>query len=269
MGRISRLLGALIRAALVVLVVALPAAMLPDASQSALEISLILGVMAGAFILFEYGSAQPGLIDFRFAPPYNRARFLTLATILVALIYLCRATEGTGTFAPGYLAAVDGLVAALDFPFSPVRLAPALIVGPGDPALALLVQRAAGLSLTIALAALAFFVLLLWLFRWPQGREKFNLWVNLPTFEPSAGRSVERRLLWRGGLYAVVGLTLPFTLTVLSSRALGWLDPSALGSYRTLVWGMTAWAILPAVFVIRGAALIKIGWLVRRARAYG
>lgn len=263
---LRRLVGALFRAACVLFVVLLPAVMLPEASQQALEVSLIVGGLLAAFVVFEYGSAQPAIIDFRYAPPYNRARFVSFATILIALIFLVRATDPGGAWAPGYLAAADRLAALMDVPCSPVRLAPALTVGEADPALALTIRRAAALALTIALGALAFLGLLLWAFKWPQGRERFNLWVNLPTFEPTSGRSVERRLVRRGWIYILAGLTLPFTLTVLASRAVGMLHPAALAAPRTLVWGVAIWAFLPVSFIIRGLALTKIGWLVRRAR---
>ncbi|MEM8742217.1 MAG: hypothetical protein AAGE13_12080 [Pseudomonadota bacterium] len=267
--RLRRFLGALYRAVLVVALIVMPAFMLPGPSDSAIELSVIIGSVFGAVVLFEYASANPGLIDFRFAPPYNRARFIAFGTVLTALVLLCRADADATDFAPGYLGFVDGLVTALDFPYSPIHFAPILIVGPDAPDLALLVQRAAALGLTIAGAAAGFLLLVLWLLRWPPGREKFNLWVNLPTFKPSAGRSVERRLFFRAVLYLLLGLTLPLTLTVLASRWLGWFDPAALGSYRTLVWTMALWSFLPAAFVIRGVALAKIGYLVRRARTFG
>jgi hypothetical protein len=266
---VGRLLGALTRAVFVLFVFMLPAVMLPDIAQSALEMSLIVGGLVAAFVLIEYGASQPALLDFRFAPPYNRARFVTFATILVALVFLVRATVAGGDYAPGYLATADRLAALMDFPYSPVSLVPALTVGETDPALALLIRRAAALSLSIGLVALVFFGLLLWVFKWPQGRERFNLWKNLPTFEPTQGRSVERRLMWRGRLYIIVGLTLPFTLAVLASRAVGLVDAEALANTRNLVWGVAIWAFMPVSFVIRGLALSKIGWLVRRARGAG
>ncbi|MEO0915277.1 MAG: hypothetical protein AAFY59_20190, partial [Pseudomonadota bacterium] len=70
----SRLIGALVRAGLVLIVIASPSLLLPDVSLASQEISLILGGVIAAFTLFEYASTHPGLIDFRFAPPYNRIR---------------------------------------------------------------------------------------------------------------------------------------------------------------------------------------------------
>ncbi|MEM9047374.1 MAG: hypothetical protein AAGC92_01525 [Pseudomonadota bacterium] len=267
--RLRRIFGALFRAVLVVAVVLIPAMLLPDATPASLEMSIIIGSIAGAVVLFEYGSSSPGIIDFRFAAPYNRARLIAFAFVLSALSFLCRALTGTGAFAPDYLAFTDRLIEALSFPYSPVLLAPLAVVGADNPELAGIVQRAAALGLSVSGAAALLMFLVLGLLRWPPRRQKFNLWVNLPTFKPSTGRSVERRLFFRAVLYIFLGLSLPFTLTVLASQSLGWFDPAALASYPTLVWSIALWSFLPAAFIIRGVALCKIGFLVRRARSYG
>jgi len=124
---VKRLLGAFIRGILVLIVVALPAFLLPNASQAAQEISLIIGGIAGAFTLFEYASSHPGLVDFRFAPPYNRIRFITFAGQVLALIFLCRAVSGADSFSPTILEYADQAVAMTNIPLSPVRIAIAMI----------------------------------------------------------------------------------------------------------------------------------------------
>jgi len=118
----KRLLGAFIRAMLVLTIVALPAFLLPNASQAAQEISLIIGGIAGAFTLFEYASSHPGLVDFRFAPPYNRIRFVTFSAQVVVLIFLCRAVSGADAFSPDILKYADQAVAVTNVPLSPVPL---------------------------------------------------------------------------------------------------------------------------------------------------
>lgn len=262
----KRLLGAFIRAFLVLIVVALPAFLLPDASQAAQEISLIIGGIAGAFTLFEYASSHPGLVDFRFAPPYNRIRFITFAVQILALVFLCRAIHGSDAFSADILSYADKAVAVTDVPLSPVRIAVAMIGEDGSDAFREVLGRAAAVSFTIAFASFLFFTLTLWFFRWPVGRDNFNLWINLPTFEPTSGRDVERRLFRDGTANLLFGFGLPFVIPVLASRSGGWFDPSVLQNYQPLIWGAALWAFLPASLIIRGAALIKVGWLVKRAR---
>ena len=63
----TRLIGAIVRAIIVVLVFAAPAFLAPGASRSAQEVSVIVGGLVAIFIFFEYVTTQPGLIDFRFA----------------------------------------------------------------------------------------------------------------------------------------------------------------------------------------------------------
>lgn len=263
-----RLLGAIMRAALVLALVAVPALLLPGVSRSALEIALIVGALGAIFALVEYSSSQPGLVDFRFAPPYNRGLFVLLSSIVIALVFLLRSAEGMDGFAPAMLGFADGLVEVADFPYSPVRIAGETLGGARDPELALLVRRASALAFTLALGGILFLSALLWLFKWPQGRDKFNLWVNLPTFVPASGRQVERRLIWGGLAYVIVGFTLPLTLVVLSVEVLAWFQGEREASHQTLLWLVTLWSFLPAGLVVRGAALMKVGWLVKRARRF-
>jgi hypothetical protein len=262
----SRLVGAVIRSLLVVIVVATPAFLLPNASVASQEISLIIGGIAAAFTLFEYASTHPGLIDFRFAPPYNRVRFTAFAVQVLGLVFLCRATEGLDSFSASLLALSDRAVGLLSFPMSPVNIAGDLLALGESEQFVTLIKRAAAISFIITFLSLAFFAVLLWLFRWPVGRRDFNLWVNLPTFEPGYGRDVERRLQRDGVINILVGLAFLYLLPVFLSRTSGWFDPSVLVNYQPLVWGATFWAFVSGSLVIRGAAILKVAYLVRRAR---
>ncbi len=264
---LARLPGALARALLVIVVVAAPALLLPSVSQSALEISLIIGLIAGAFTVFEYASSHPGLIDFRFAPPYNRIRYFTFASLVFLLIFFCRAMNNEDPFSPDVIELADRAAALLNVPLSPVNIAVDMLGLDGDDAFRLLIERAAALSYTVAFFSLAFFALVLWMFKWPVSRHNFNLWVNLPTFEPSSGRDVERRLRRDGVVNILLGIGLPYLVPALVSRSGGWFDPSVLENYQPLIWGCVVWAFLPASLMIRGAALLKVSYLVKKSRS--
>ena len=262
----SRLIGAVIRALLVVIVISTPAFLLPGVSVASQEITLIVGGITAAFTIFEYASTHPGLIDFRFAPPYNRIRFVAFACQILALVFLCRAEAGEDPFSPSVIALADQAIAWLDFPLSPVGLAGDMIgVGEG-PAFVELITRATALSFGITFISLGSFALILWLFRWPVGRRDFNLWINLPTFEPGYGRDVERRLNRDGVINVLSGLAFIYLLPVILSRAGGWFDPSVLANYQPLVWGVTLWGFLAGSLITRGAAILKVAWLVKRTR---
>ena len=53
-----------------------------------------------------------------------------------------------------------------------------------------LVRDTAGIAYFISLFTLAFFVVLQRVRRWPTRAGTFNVWVNLPTFDPTAGGDV-------------------------------------------------------------------------------
>ncbi|MEO1292303.1 MAG: hypothetical protein AAFV62_05645 [Pseudomonadota bacterium] len=263
---IGRLFGAIIRASLILMVLSAPAFLLPGVSVASQEITLIVAGIAAAFTVFEYASTHPGLIDFRFAPPYNRVRYFAFALQVLSVVFLCRAVEGLDAFGPRIVELADAAVIMLDFPLSPVRIAEEMIAADESPAFVLLLSRAAALSFIVTFASLVFFACLLWLFRWPVGRRDFNLWINLPTFEPGYGRDVERRLYRDGVINLLAGLAFLYLLPVLLSRASGWFDPSVLANYQPLVWGVTFWAFFSGSLVIRGAAILKVSYLVRRTR---
>ena len=58
---ISRLPGALLRAALVVLLVATPSLLLPGVSADGKQIVALVAIFGAALTIFEYASAYPGL----------------------------------------------------------------------------------------------------------------------------------------------------------------------------------------------------------------
>lgn len=263
---LARLPGAIARALLVMIIIAAPAFLLPGVSQSAVEISLIIGMIAAAFTLFEYASSHPGLIDFRFAPPYNRIRYFTFATLVLLLIFFCRALTDMDAFSPDVLRLADRAADLLNVPLSPVNIAVDMLGSDGDEVFRSQIERAAALSYLVAFASLAFFALVLGLFKWPVSRHNFNLWVNLPTFEPSSGRDVERRLRRDGVINLLLGIGLPYLIPALVSRSGGWFDPSVLQNFQPLIWGCVIWAFLPASLMIRGAALLKVSVLVKRSR---
>lgn len=261
-----RILNAAARAIMVMAVIAAPAFLLPGASRTGQEISLIMGGIVALFTLFEYASVQPGLVDFRYAPPYNRFRFFSFAAILIALVFLCRATVGADEFSDALLALVDTLVSLVSFPMSPLNLATNLLAEGGEAGFVELIQRAGALSLFMSLVALVFFTLFIWVLRWPAERQSFNLWINLPSFDPTVGKDISWRLRRSGLANVFIGLALPYAVLAIVSRSGGWFEPSALANYQPLIWGCLLWAFLPVVIIIRGMAMLKIAWLIDKAR---
>ena len=128
------------------------------------------------------------------------------------------------------------------------------------------VRTAAGTAYILSLLAMAFFVLVFKLQSWPGRRSTFNVWVNLPTFEPTAGGDIVDRLERdaRGNL--ALGVLLPFLIPAMVSLASIGFRPLTLTSPQTLIWTMTAWAFLPASLLMRGVAMGRIAAMIREKR---
>jgi hypothetical protein len=73
---ISRLSGAMVRAMLVVILISLPSLLLPNTSNDATQMVVLIAIFGAALTIFEYSSTYPGLVEFREAPPFNRIRFV-------------------------------------------------------------------------------------------------------------------------------------------------------------------------------------------------
>ena len=101
---------------------------------------------------------------------------------------------------------------------------------------------------------------------WPGRHATFNVWVNLPTFEPTAGGDIVDRLERdaRGNL--ALGFLLPFLIPAVVSLASVGFKPLTLTSPQTLIWTMTAWAFLPASLLMRGIAMLRIATMIRQKR---
>jgi hypothetical protein len=262
----QRLSGAILRALIVLFALAAPAAPAPGVMSSAREISVVIGAMAGLCVFFEYAARNPGLIDFRFAAPYDQARVAVFNAMLVTTIFFVCAHDGQDNFSGQILSASLNIGARFDFPLSPVAMVGAMLSDPASPLMASILRGAAALSFVTALTGALFFSLLFWITPWPTGRETFNLWITLPTLETACGAEVERRLFRLAFGMIAAGLWAPYVLLAAASRAGGVFDATALPDPLALVWGATIWAATTMFLMLRGVAIAKVAWLIRRAR---
>ena len=190
---VSRLTGALVRAFLVMVLVATPSVILPGIGTDTKQMVALVALFAGALTFAEYNAAYPSLVEFRDAPPFNRVRYLMLFAIVFVLSVICAAKESDAAF-PRLFEAVGILIGhAMDFPYSPVRLATMMMADGASEDQVMAVRTAAGTAYILSLIALAFFVLVFKLRSWPGRHATFNVWVNLPTFEPTAGGDIVSR----------------------------------------------------------------------------
>ncbi len=253
-----------------VLLVAMPSIMLPGVTAEAAQIAMFLALAAGGLVFVEYRSESPSFIAFRDAPPVNRIRILTLGATVVLVTLVSREALDPNPAAPilATLGSVFG--AALDFPFSPVRLMTLLVPPTADVAQLETLRAAAGLAYAIGLASILAFSLILRALDWPLANGAFNVWINLPTFEPTGGGDVLQRLERDAHINVALGFLLPFlipaTLQVVAPGVV-LLNPA---EPQTAIWIISAWGFLPASLIMRGIALTRVVQLIaeKRRRAY-
>lgn len=263
---ISRLAGAVLRALLVVLMIATPSLLLPGTTVDAAQIVTLVALFAATLTLFEYASSYPGLIEFRDAPPFNRIRFGSLWLTVVMLSLLVRG-EYIASDMTVYVAHIGQVVGdVIDFPYSPVRLV--VLMLPPDAAVdhVDIVRNAAGLSYLISLITLGLFMILQRVRNWPVQNGAFNVWVNLPTFDPTAGGDVVERLERDARFNIALGFLLPFLTPAVIKSATALFGSVSLENPHTLIWTVAAWAFLPASLFMRGIAMGRIAALITEKR---
>lgn len=262
----ARFASAAVRAVLVLVAVAMPSVLLPGASDEAVQLVALVALFAALLTFAEYASTYPGLIEFREAPPFNRIRYLVLLASLVLLSAIVRAGDAPGglnALGAGMGAAVGQ---ALDFPYSPVRLLVIAVASEGQAAAPGTVRAAAGMAYLVSLIGLAVFVILTRASAWPRRSAVFNVWINLPTFDPTAGGDLVLRLERDARVNLMLGFLLPFIAPAVIVSAAQLFAPVVLSSPHTLVWTLTLWAFLPASLFMRGIALGRVALMVREKR---
>jgi hypothetical protein len=262
----TRLTGAILRAALMVLLVALPSLLLPGTSGDTTQIVALVALIAAAFTIVEYLANYPSLVEFRDASPFNRIRFAALLLSVFVIGVILRGWEDPTTLTRLLSTMGERIASSLDFPYSPVRLMVLMLPSDASPDLVASVRMAAGIAYLISLLALACFIIHMRLTGWPVRREGFNVWTNLPTFDPTAGGDVVARLNRDSQINLILGFLLPFMVPAVIKLASDIFDPISLSDPHTLIWTMTAWAFLPASLLMRGVALGRVAQMIAAQR---
>ena len=247
---IARISGAAARGILVALLIATPALMLPAMLNDASQITMLVALIACFLTFIEYNSNFPSIIEFRDAAPFNRLRYVCLLVTVIVLTLILKQKVSPSVLGGAMTSIGTILGNAMDFPFSPVRM----IV----------------LMLLISLISMGAFLVLVRIMNWPVRQGAFNVWVNLPLFDPTAGGDVIYRLQRDARINIALGFLLPFLIPAVVKAASDLLDPITLQNPHTQIWTVAAWAFLPASIIMRGIAMGKIAEMIeeKRRRAY-
>jgi hypothetical protein len=263
---ISRIGGATLRAFLVIIMIVTPSMLLPGTTSDTAQIIMLVALFAAALTFFEYASAYPGLVEFRDAPPFNRIRFASLFVTVICLSLLLQGSIAPTAFS-SFFSGIGTIVGrVIDFPYSPVRLVVLMLPPEASIAHITLVRDTAGIAYFISLITLAVFVLLQRIQRWPTRTGTFNVWINLPTFDPTAGGDVVERLERDARFNIALGFLLPFLTPAVIKSATSLFGAVTLENPHTLIWTVTAWAFLPASLFMRGIAMARIASLITEKR---
>ena len=250
--------------------VAMPALIVPGTSAEASQATVLIAILAAMFTFVEYSASSPGIVEFRDAAPFNRLRFMALLMTVFVLSMICKG-EVDPTPMTETLTSVGTLVgSSIDMPYSPVRLVVLILPADVDQTVVQSVRNAAGIAYVISFTAMAAFFVLVRVLGWPSRSGSFNVWVNLPLFDPTAGGDVLRRLYRDARINVVLGFLLPFVIPAVIKLAADVINPISLENPHILIWTMSAWAFLSASMIMRGIALYRVAAMIRdqRMRAY-
>ena len=251
---------------MVVLLVLTPAALLPGVREDGAAFLVIAALSTGLFTLIEYTSRTPSLVEFRDAPPFNRLRFLTLLAIVLVVTLLVRGLDARS--APTEV--VQGFAAwgqaTLDGAFSPFRMMFSLTPPGANAQQAATFQAAVALSYLIGLGSVVLSLAWMLLRRWPTRGGPFDVWLNLPTFDPARGGDVVRRLRRDAWFNLVLGVLMPFLIPVILAAVPIVRDLVRFEEPSSLVWAIAAWVFLPFSLVMRGAALARLAQMIQEHR---
>nr|WP_247744829.1 hypothetical protein [Shimia sp. R11_0] len=249
---------------------ALPAVVLPSVSADAIQIMLLFALFSASLVFIEYATSAPSILEFRYAPPFNRLRFLAIFFTVFALSVIARGELAPNAFT-AFLHALGIIVGdVIDFPYSPVRLMVIMLPENATPELIREVRTASGLSYLISMITLAVFYFFVRILEWPARNGAFNVWVNLPLFDPTAGGDVLPRLQRDGRLNIALGFLMPFLIPAIIQMMSDLIDPIYLSDPLTMIWTISAWAFIPASMIMRGMAMTRVATMIdeNRRRAY-
>ncbi len=259
---IAQLVSAVVRAILVVIVIATPSLLIPAVTPDAAVVVMLVALAAGVFTFSEYASTYPGLIEFRDAPPFNRVRVICIFITLFTLSLIVRASGDAGPITVILNATGLVLAHALDFQYSPLWLLQVFLPSDTTAAELTMLRTLGGMSFLIGLITLAVFAILMRLHGWPNRQTQFNVWVNLPTFDPTAGGDVVTRLIRDSRVNLILGLVMPFLMPVLASKGVAHLGHAATSSPQLMVWMITLWSFLPVSLFMRAMAMHRIAVMI-------
>lgn len=254
---ILRLTGAAVRAFLVAIMIVTPTFLFNDTSYLALEFTRILATIAAIFVFYEYGFPSASVIEFRFISPYNRIRFVLLAVMVVSTCFFLSGPQFESGIMARLVACADQFYNLFSFQYSPVSII-AKTLATGNPMLELAIGRSLSLNLVIALVVVVVMGILVFVNVWAVGGPSFNIWKNMPTYSGLDAEHFNERLESSAFSSALLGLLLPLFGPTFFDVAIVWIGDGTTVSPIVMIWLLSFWVYLPAMYAMRAIILAKI-----------
>lgn len=225
-----------------------------------------MAILGGALTFAEYFSSYPSFVEFREAPPLNRIRFSAALVMVATLSLLARHPldpTNLTSLAQSFGARLGDM---LDFAYSPVQLTVLMLPAETSSATITTIRSAAAIAYILAGTAILCFTLAVRVGNWPLANGAFNVWVNLPLFDPTTGGDVVTRLQRDARVNIIIGILLPFAIPALIKLTSGLIDVAQLTTPLMLIWVITGWALVPASMIMRGMAMLRVAELIAEKR---
>lgn len=263
---LSRITGALLRAVLVGMLFAVPMFFVPGIAAKNSLVIFVLALSAFLWTFLEYTSTYPSLIEFRDAPPFNRIRFLSL----LATVYCLSLIQANGMIPTNISSIVYSIGAiigySLDLPGSPVNLMVNQfpVLGDGMPYATFLAS--AGIAYFASLVSIVAFVAIFYLRKWPTNSGPFNVWTNMPTFDPTTTTDVVARINRDARINIILGFALPFLIPGCVGLVFDFVGSAPFDDAYMMIWVISGWAFLPSGMIMRGVALSRVAQMIATKR---
>lgn len=261
---LTRLTGALVRALIVGVLLMLTVSTMPDISPATADAFGLVTIAICVFIILEYGYRQPALLEFRFAAPYNRWRFITLITIMLGFVVLCGNVVVPTPFNICVRWFAEFSESALNFTGSPVTVMEGLLRDEITQKALDMIPPMASMGYMITLISTAAYLIYLALNKWPAREESFHFWSNLPTFHSVQPQNAGRRLMQIGILSAAMAIVFPYAIPFFLKSFSSILPIESFVGDFTLFWIIAVTTWLPLACAMRGFSLIKVSRLIQR-----
>ncbi len=246
--------------------IAFPSSVLASPEIGGFGAFVIFALLAATIVFFEYAAVSPSLIEFRYAPPYNRFRVLVFGFITMFIVSTLNLNNQVGPIFD-VVAGISNLASGvLNNAFSPIPslLSVLQIESPVDKAE--FTTLAEG-SLFVAFVTAILFCFVIWLQRWPLSNQGFNLWPNMPSFHARAGSKTETRMIQIAILSIAMAIALPYLFPIVLQVLKDWLGFQYSYTRHSAFWIIAFWALIPAMALMRALVLLKVAYLASQLRS--